>query len=791
MRESSPPRVLLVRAIEEADRTGALIPLGDRERAAREALRAAGAAAGDGADRRFPPPSGARAGRPRLPPGRPLLERHPVLRDILVRSRSPGWTGLAMIAAAFAFGLALSALDGSRRINILAPPVLGLLAWNLLVYLALAVGAARRLGSPRAARRPLRPLRGPGCGAPPRPAADPHLGGRLPARRGRAPLRSRLGGVGRPALGQHLRRWLHLGAAAVPAGIAAGLYLRGLVLRYEAGWESTFLEPPQVKTLIGLLFGRAAALAGIPLPQTLDEVARLRWDAAGGGGPAAPWIHLIALVLAALVVVPRLALAGAAWLAGGRLQRAGHLPPQVVAYARAALGAGGDRTLAVGVTPYAFEPPPGAAAEVAKAIARAFGSAARPDLRPAIAYGDEGAIAAAFDADAHRVGARVLLMNLASTPETENHGAAIVAARDHARRARPPLPLLVVVDESAYAARFPPAGESAGRLEERRRLWREFAASHGVEAAFTGDAPTCRGRGSDVAAIDLCLISHTNVGKTTLARTLLRRDVGDVRDEAHVTGASTGYTLIESPEGDALRIWDTPGFGDSARLLRRLEGSGNPLGWLLSQVWDRFADRPFFSSQAAVRTVREEADLVLYLVNAAEDPAGAGYLEPEMRIVGWTGKPTLVLLNQLGAPRPAAEERAEAERWADATSRPSPGCAARWPSTPLRAAGCRSTRCSSAWAPPCPKRRGRRSRASTAPGARATRRSSAAGRRAGRRLSRSPPTSRRVADAALGEGARAWRSRSPAGERAAPAVAAPCRSSPRAPTPASAGLPTA
>ena len=162
----------------------------------------------------------------------------------------------------------------------------------------------------------------------------------------------------------------------------------------------------------------------------------------------------------------------------------------------------------------------------------------------------------------------------------------------------------------------------------------------------------------------LSLISHTNVGKTTLARTLLRRDVGDIRDGAHVTDAATGYTLIESAAGDALRLWDTPGFGDSARLLRRLRRSDNPLGWLLTQVWDRYADRPFFSSQLAVRNVRDEADVVLYLVNAAEDPAGAGYLDPEMQILGWTGKPVLVLLNQLGAPRPAEQERADIERWA-------------------------------------------------------------------------------------------------------------------------------
>ena len=167
-----------------------------------------------------------------------------------------------------------------------------------------------------------------------------------------------------------------------------------------------------------------------------------------------------------------------------------------------------------------------------------------------------------------------------------------------------------------------------------------------------------------MATITLSLISHTNVGKTTLARTLLRRDVGDVRDAAHVTEGSTGYTLIESPAGDTLRLWDTPGFGDSARLLRRLRRSGNPIAWFLTQAWDRFADRPFFSSQLAVRNVRDESDVVLYLVNAGEDPAGAGYVDPEMQILGWVGKPVLVLLNQLGAPRPAGEERADSERWA-------------------------------------------------------------------------------------------------------------------------------
>ncbi|MBE0626777.1 MAG: DUF3482 domain-containing protein, partial [Burkholderiales bacterium] len=163
--------------------------------------------------------------------------------------------------------------------------------------------------------------------------------------------------------------------------------------------------------------------------------------------------------------------------------------------------------------------------------------------------------------------------------------------------------------------------------------------------------------------IQLSLVSHTNVGKTTLARTLLGRDIGEVRDEAHVTQSADMHEMVASDAGDRLVLWDTPGFGDSARLAGRLAQSANPLGWFLAQVWDRYRDRAFWSSQQAVRNVREQADVVLYLVNAAEDPQDAGYVAPEMRVLEWIGKPVLVLLNQLGRPRPAAEEQAEVQRW--------------------------------------------------------------------------------------------------------------------------------
>ena len=163
--------------------------------------------------------------------------------------------------------------------------------------------------------------------------------------------------------------------------------------------------------------------------------------------------------------------------------------------------------------------------------------------------------------------------------------------------------------------------------------------------------------------VSLSLVSHTNAGKTTLARTLLGRDIGEVRDAPHVTEFADAHVLVETSAGDRLLLWDAPGFGDSVRLARRLRQAERPIGRFLSEVWDRWKDRPFWASQQAIRNTRDEADVLLYLVNASEQVEAAGYVQPEMEILGWIAKPVVVLVNQLGAPRAGDVEGAEVAAW--------------------------------------------------------------------------------------------------------------------------------
>ena len=168
--------------------------------------------------------------------------------------------------------------------------------------------------------------------------------------------------------------------------------------------------------------------------------------------------------------------------------------------------------------------------------------------------------------------------------------------------------------------------------------------------------------------LSLTLLSHTNVGKTTLARTLLRKDVGEVLDEAHVTDEATRHLLLEGPAGERLELWDTPGFGDSLRLLKTLRDHDEPLQWIEAQAFDRHAQRALYCDREALLGVRDESDVVLYLVNASERPEDAGYVDSELELLSWVDRPVLLLLNQTGPPR-SLELADDEERWRAATSK--------------------------------------------------------------------------------------------------------------------------
>jgi hypothetical protein len=483
MREDELRAVLLVKAVEEVDMAGAVIPPADRVTAAREAVRQwpEGADAGPAkAARRTERLLGTRAANLRAR----IAARHPVSETILALADGPAWLAWLPVILGLALGASLSALDGSRRINVLAFPLLGLIAWNLILYAALLARLARYRGRAPAALLP---------GALARMASGYVM--RLAARsrafdalfaKALERFAQEWFAAARPLLVARATMVLHLAAAAVGIGLIAGLYFRGLVLDYQAGWESTFLDAGGAHAVLATLYGPASGLTGIAIPDAA-QLEALRWQDGRGGGRADQWIHLLAATCAIYVVVPRLVLAVISWLSAQARARHTPLPESLPAYFRASF-AGVEGSIERGtvlVCPYAYEPSSGSLERLRRWLPTVVGAELPIDLRAPVAYGDEDEFLAAVGEHGGAVAdIVVLLFSLATTPEEENHGVFIAGVRDWLAGVRREARVRVVLDEAPYAGRMAP-----DRVEERRRAWREFVAARGLQADFVNLSP--------------------------------------------------------------------------------------------------------------------------------------------------------------------------------------------------------------------------------------------------------------------------------------------------------------
>lgn len=496
MNANSLRAILLVKNVEEQDSDGSVLPLAEREAATRDALRLHPKDDSDPAVYAWRVLA-TRAGLLRTR----LAERHPVVtRTVDLESQLAGVGGLVLLAA-FALGLALSLVDSRVRIEILAFPLLGLVLWNLVVYAALTLASLRRRPAASVTTRSLLPAWSlwPARWTWQR-AAKLVKQASFYHRPLSAALRrfsEEWWPIAQPLLVWQGKRLFHLGSAAVALGLIAGFYVRGIALEYRAGWESTFLGTAQVRTLLGLIYGPASVLTGVQLPADDTAVASLHWRNGQGGGPAAPWIHLMAATAILYVVVPRLLLALTATLRLARASDRLAAPESLLPYARRTLGASEAALPAqtARLTCFAYQPAAPSEQGVQHVLRAACGPDTRIEFAPAVAYGNEDAFTAPASGTASDL--EILLFSLAATPEVENHGRILQHARDRWSRAAAGSRWLVLVDEAPYLAHLGSDASLAARIEQRRSAWRDFVRAHGFEACTLdlGSIPT----GSEVS----------------------------------------------------------------------------------------------------------------------------------------------------------------------------------------------------------------------------------------------------------------------------------------------------
>lgn len=324
MRQRALHSVLLVHAIEQSDLAGDALSHEDRMRASDEAAdgRALPAAAEGAAqinrdaERFLARRADALLARLRI--------RSPGVDHILAAAAGPTGFDGAVLLLAFVVGVAIAFADG-RRIDVFAYPLIALVLWNLLVYIVLmartfrssaahapGAGAAQDVGDAGAAardgffRRWLARVYASRVRARIETLITHSIGFNAPLAPGLRRFAVDWADVGRPLFRERARRLLHLAAILAAVGLAAGYGIRGWILRQAAGWGATVFGPASAHAALVTLYGAAAAVARVPVPSAHDLQAFAWTSPTGGGGPAGPWLILIACTAGLYIVLPRL-----------------------------------------------------------------------------------------------------------------------------------------------------------------------------------------------------------------------------------------------------------------------------------------------------------------------------------------------------------------------------------------------------------------------------------------------------------------------------------------------------
>jgi len=179
-----------------------------------------------------------------------------------------------------------------------------------------------------------------------------------------------------------------------------------------------------------------------------------------------------------------------------------------------------------------------------------------------------------------------------------------------------------------------------------------------TEASAT-TAPASRVTKKTIASgepLKLAVVGHTNTGKTSILRTLLR-DVyfGEVKNEAATTRHVEQAQLTDSRTGDVLvALYDTPGLEDASGLMDWLEDNTASrrdgierlqqfLAADVAQGADSY-DLPYDYSQEA-KVIRQllTSDMAIYVVDAREPVLGK--YKDELAILSWAAIPVMPVFN--------------------------------------------------------------------------------------------------------------------------------------------------
>lgn len=156
--------------------------------------------------------------------------------------------------------------------------------------------------------------------------------------------------------------------------------------------------------------------------------------------------------------------------------------------------------------------------------------------------------------------------------------------------------------------------------------------------------------------LKLAVVGHTNTGKTSILRTLLR-DVyfGEVKNEAATTRHVERAQLTDNQTGEVLvTLYDTPGLEDASGLMDWLEDNTASrrdgierlqqfLATDNAQGGDALGSSEDYSQEAKVIRQLLASDMAIYVVDAREPVLGK--YKDELTILSWAAIPVMPVFN--------------------------------------------------------------------------------------------------------------------------------------------------
>lgn len=145
-------------------------------------------------------------------------------------------------------------------------------------------------------------------------------------------------------------------------------------------------------------------------------------------------------------------------------------------------------------------------------------------------------------------------------------------------------------------------------------------------------------------AVKICVIGHTNTGKTSLLRTLLR-DVyfGEIKDETATT-RHVEKAVIENQGEILLELFDTPGLEDASGVLDWLEDHTQTRQDGIDRL-KAFLKADILAFNQEIKVLRQilASDLAVYVIDAREPTLGK--YQDELTLLSWTAIPIMPVFN--------------------------------------------------------------------------------------------------------------------------------------------------